>query len=102
GTRLSDISLKWMAQEAEHAGLLLRPRAYAKARDVTDEEATGAIHKMNPLWVLLGTRRRQIPAGAHVHASVARRIKTGPGYAARLPSDVVFVDDDWAIPGRAR
>jgi hypothetical protein len=91
-----------MAQEAEHAGLVPRPRAYAKAPDVTDEEATGAVHKINPLWVLLGTRRRQIPAGAHVHASVARRIKTEPGYAARLPSNVVFVDEDWTMPGRAR
>jgi uncharacterized protein (DUF2235 family) len=102
GARLSDIPLKWIAEEAVHAGLLVRPRAYAKAQDVTNTEAAGTIHKMNPLWVLLGTRRRKVPAGAHVHASVARRIESNPRYAARLPPDIVFVDEDWAIPSPAR
>ena len=98
GARLSDISLKWMMEEAARAGLLVRPVAYAKAQKVTEAEATGAIHKMGRLWVLLGTRRRILPAAANVHASVARRVETDPGYAARVPPNAVFVDQDWAIP----
>jgi hypothetical protein len=98
GARLSDIPLKWMAEEAVHASLLVRPKAYAAAEQVTDGDATGATHEMNKLWALLGTRSRKVPPGALVHASVARRIATDPSYASRIPSDAVYVDDDWMVP----
>jgi uncharacterized protein (DUF2235 family) len=96
GARLSDIPLKWMANEAVAAGLLIRPRAYADVQEVTDEEAIGAIHKMSSTWILLGTRRRRLPEGAQVHASVSRRMEADSGYAKRLPARFVIVDEDWA------
>lgn len=98
GAHLSDIPLKWMVEHAVNAGLLVRPRAFSKARQVTDADAIGAIHGMSPWWLLLGSRRRKVPAGASVHASVERRIEVDHRYSKRLPQDVVYVDRDWAIP----
>ncbi len=98
GAPLSDIPFKWMAEHAVKAGLLVRSRAYDEASHVTDESATGAIHVMGKAWALLGTRRRKVPDGAVVHASVRRRIETDPGYAKKLPASFTYDDDDWATP----
>jgi uncharacterized protein (DUF2235 family) len=98
GSRLSDIPLKWMAEEAVQAGLVVRPKALAEAQQVDDDKATGAVHSMNRVWALLGTHRRSVPPGARVHASVRRRIEVDPGYASRVPNDAVFVDPDWQQP----
>lgn len=98
--RLSDLPMKWMAEEAVQAGLLVRRRPYAAVQRVTEAEATGRIHQMNRLWALLGTRRRRPPEGAKIHASVRRRIELDQGYAARLPARPVFVDEEWATPKR--
>lgn len=103
GAPLSDIPLKWMAEHAVANGLLVRQDAYDRARDVTDaaatdRKATGAIHTNGRVWALLGYRRRELPDGARVHRSVARRIERDPGYARHLPASVVFVDDGWSTP----
>jgi uncharacterized protein (DUF2235 family) len=101
GSRLSDIPLKWMARKAVNEGLIVRPRGYAKIQKVGDDEATGSVHAMGRAWVLLGTHRRTVPAGGHVHASVQRRIAVDPRYASRVPTDAVFVDRDWEKPHKA-
>jgi uncharacterized protein (DUF2235 family) len=98
GARLSDVPLKWMAEQAVAAGLLVKPRAYNEASVVGDENATGPIHRMSPFWHLLGRRRRRVPEGAAIHASVQRRIAVDPSYAQRLPASHTFVDPDWAEP----
>jgi uncharacterized protein (DUF2235 family) len=98
GARLSDIPLKWMAEHAVVAGLLVRKSAYNRASQVTDAEATGAIHVMSRFWSLLGVHRRTIPAGANIHASVELRIKADPTCAKRLPAQHVFVDQAWREP----
>lgn len=98
GARLSDVPLKWMAEHAVQAGVLVRPNAYKAASTLTDDAATGAPHRMGRFWAGLGVRRRRIPARAQVHASVERRIGTDPSYASKLPAGHVFVDPGWADP----
>jgi len=98
GARLSDLPLKWMAEEAVAAGLLVRPSAYKAASQVGEEEATGDVHTMGRVWALLGTRRRRLPEGALVHASVERRVAKDPSYAKHLPTGHRFVDPGWDQP----
>jgi uncharacterized protein (DUF2235 family) len=99
GAHLSDIPLKWMAQNAVKAGLIVRDRAYADVQQVSEVDATGSIHKMGVAWVLLGRNRRRVPQGASVHASVANRVRVDPSYAKRIPRDAVYVDNDWLTSG---
>ena len=97
GTQLSNIPLKWMAEQAAHKGLLIRSRSYSSlSKQVGDAEATGTPHGMKKLWRLLGTRHRTIPTGAMIHASVEVRIKHDPAYGKRLPPQYTFVDRTWA------
>lgn len=105
GARLSDIPLKWMAEQAVAHGLRVHRDAYDRACDVsdaaaTDAKATGAVHTVGRLWGVLGYRRRAVPEGARVHASVARRVEADPGYARHLPASPVYVDEGWSTPSR--
>ncbi len=95
GARLSDIPLKWMAEQAVAAGLCVRPQMWDQVQQVTDNEATGRVHRMGAAWVVLGTRRREIPNTALLHSSVASRIAEDPSYGDRLPHGCTFVDGDW-------
>jgi uncharacterized protein (DUF2235 family) len=97
GARLSDIPLKWIAQEAVRAGLLVDPTAFSTAQEqVTADDATGAIHTMPWIWLLAGGRRlRKVPPGATVHGSVADRLAAHPTYAKRVPADHTIADTGW-------
>lgn len=93
--RLADISLKWIAEGAMAAGLLLRPRAYLKRCTLTPEHAVGTIHRMGKVWALATYRTRTVPRGARVHASVRDRIAKEPGYRCRIPDRVVWENESW-------
>lgn len=93
--RLADISLKWIAEGAMAAGLLLKLRAYRKSCTLTPEHAVGTIHRMGRVWALVTYRTRSVPRGARVHASVRDRIKEQPGYRRRIPDAVVWEDESW-------
>ena len=95
GTRLSDLPLKWIAQDAVRHGLWVRPQKFKAAQRVDPAIATGPIHKMNRSWRLLGTRSRLLPEDAVIHDSVARRIKGDSAYGMRVPASVTAVDPDW-------
>ncbi len=96
GGRLSDIPLKWMAQEAVVAGLRVDPGTYETYQaQVTREDATAPVHTMGRVWALAGVKRRKIPAGALLHASVRERIRLDAAYDRRLPADRTFVDPGW-------
>lgn len=98
GTRLSDIPLKWMLDEAAAAGLQIRPRAYAQvSAQVEAVDPTGPWHTMPRAWSLLGPGRRAVPEGALIHASVAERVAADPGYTKKLPSRFEYVDHDWRV-----
>lgn len=95
GTRLSDLPLKWIAQDAVRHGLWVRQRKFKAAQQVDPRIATGPVHRMNILWRVLGTRRRRLPQDALIHASVARRIENDQAYGRRVPASVTVVDPDW-------
>lgn len=98
GTRLSDIALKWMTDEAVGAGLLVRPDAYAQMSQLTDVDPTGDHHVMPWWWNLMGPGRRTVPDTAMIHASVKERVQKDSRYGARLPESPKYVCDDWRVP----
>lgn len=97
-SRLADINLKWMAENASELGLLLKPQAAVKLGAVKRDYARGRIHRTGWLWILLTYRRRPIfPPNARVHSSVRARMEADSTYKPRLGSnDVVWDDSDWA------
>jgi uncharacterized protein (DUF2235 family) len=101
GGHLSNIPFKWIAQEAVRAGLRVNKLAYDDAqRDVAAADATAAVHRMSPVWLLAGGRKlRRVPTGADVHSSVEARLQADHSYEKRLPghsrSNVNFVDPEW-------
>ena len=103
GTRVSDIPLKWMIQEARAAGLdhIVQRTLTEYLTQVTADCATGPIHTNSWIWKLLIDKRRRVEIGDNVHASVRARIAALPDYktGARIPDDVNFVDDDWLTSG---
>ena len=100
GTRLSDIPLKWMADEALAAGLLVRPRRYADMSRLDGVDPTGPIHTNGGLWWLLGPGGRKVPDTALIHASVRDRVDAHAEYAQRIPQSPKYVCDDWRTPRR--
>ena len=93
---LGDISLNWIAQGARDAGVIFDDDPPWPA--LTPGHATGPVHKMSWTWALAIYRRRPIPAGAKVHASVRARVEKEPGYARRqLPSDVQWAEPNWLL-----
>ncbi|MFD8103197.1 DUF2235 domain-containing protein [Nocardia fluminea] len=96
--RLAEIALKWIADGAHDAGLHLVPEAYRKTCTLTLEHANGIVHRMGGLWALLTYRRRTIPAGARVHASVNPRYEGDARYRKRIPNDVVWEAEEWTKP----
>ena len=93
--RLSTIALRWVAEGARAAGVLVDPDRFAKECALTADSATGALHAMDRVWALVGTRRRPIPPGAHVHSSVRLRMAADPAYRPGLPADVTWADPTW-------
>jgi uncharacterized protein (DUF2235 family) len=98
--RLSTIALRWVSAGAVDAGLILKDGAFRKACPVTVDDALGTVHRMGWIWALLTYRRRRIPSGARVHASVRDRIAAQPNYARTLPDTVTWADPGWSTPDR--
>jgi len=95
GPELGKVSMRWMLDGAVAEGLLIRSRRYAGRYAVSDSDALGAVHKMGWLWALATFRRRPVPSGARVHASVRTRISTDEAYAKNVPPAVVWDEDAW-------
>jgi uncharacterized protein (DUF2235 family) len=97
--RLSDICLRWMVKHAIEAGLLVSAAAGDTSR-VTADNALGTIHRMGWPWALLTYRRRPIPAGARIHASVQARIESDPTYKFPASEGSSLWDDpEWSLGG---
>lgn len=92
---LGRVSLRWMVEGAATAGLLVREQRLRHRCTLTESDAYGTAHRMGGLWPLLGSRRRPVPPGARVHASVRSRIAKDPDYAGRVPADVVWDEEAW-------
>jgi hypothetical protein len=98
GTKLSDIALKWMADEAVHADLIVRPKRYAHMSRLDGVDPAGPPHTNCALWRLLGPGRRTLPTDALIHASVQHRAATDPAFLKRLPPAPTYVCQDWRTP----
>ncbi|MDN3497037.1 DUF2235 domain-containing protein [Planococcus sp. APC 4015] len=97
--RLSTIALTWMLRGAVDEGLLIDERKAEKAFDALDASAaTATAHRNGRIWSLLFPRRRPIPEGAVLHASVRERIAALPDYRPSLPSTHTWADEEWASP----
>ena len=96
--RLADITLKWMAEGARTAGVLLRLRAYRNRCTLTPDHAVGRIHRMGRIWALAGYRTRTVPQGARIHWSVRDRLDKEPSYRRRIPDGVEWEDEHWQTP----
>ena len=111
--KLSHISLKWVLQGADDAGVLLKKSAFKElCGHVSAATASAPVHTMSPFWVLLGYRTREIWSKtkdqkeerhhrqrARVHASVRTRLLAVPEYKKKWKhtfDDVEWVDADWA------
>ena len=94
------VTLKWMIDGALEAGLLLRPEAYAQRCTVDATMATQPIHRMGAVWLVLGRRRRAIPAaGARLHETVRIRMSADLEYRPTFDTASVTWDDpDWTVP----
>ena len=46
-------------------------------------------------WAFALYRRRPVPVGARVHASVRTRIAKYPEYADKIPSDAMWDEEAW-------
>jgi len=103
GTRLSDIALKWMVDEAMAKGLLVRPRAYTDMVTALEGiDPAGPIHVNKGWWGLLGPGTRTVPDGAVIHGSVQERLAASASYGARLPQRYTVVDADWRTARTAK
>ena len=97
-TRLSDIPLKWIADEAVADGHFVRPTAYAQVSSLDGVDPTGPWHKIPWAWGILGPGQRTVPDDALIHAGVRERVAKDPDYAKRLPREPKYVCDDWRSP----
>lgn len=81
---LGDITLAWMLDQAEAAGLHVRP----EAREALAPDPVGPMHEsFRGWWRLLGRHVRRVPEGAHIHPSVRERLRGDVGYApGNLPT----------------
>ena len=99
GTRLSDIALKWMVDEAMATGLWVRPRGYDDMVEaLEDVDPAGPIHVNKSLWKVLGPGTRTVPDGALVHHSVQERLDSAGPHRNRLPDRRTVVDAEWRTP----
>ncbi|MFI6488785.1 DUF2235 domain-containing protein [Streptomyces sp. NPDC050564] len=96
--RLPTITLKWIVDGALEEGLLLKSGAYAREVTLGPEDALGKVHGMGWIWALLTYRRRRLPRGAQVHASIRARMEENPEYANRIPPEVGWSDTEWLTP----
>ncbi|APB01266.1 DUF2235 domain-containing protein [Nocardia seriolae] len=96
--KLARIALKWMADGALDAGVLLRADAYRKNCALATADASGRVHDMGWIWALLTYRHRTVPPGARVHASVRARCETDSRYRRRIPADARWEDEQWTKP----
>jgi hypothetical protein len=90
---LPTVALKWVLDGAVPAGLILKRSAYKRAFE--ELKADGRVHRMGWIWVFLGYRRRPMPAGTRVHASVHERADFKMRYETRFAKGVTCADPDW-------
>ncbi|VAW08699.1 hypothetical protein MNBD_ACTINO02-1351 [hydrothermal vent metagenome] len=89
---LADITLRWVADGAEGAGLALDPATKAKHATLTPDHPYGLRHKMSSKWRIAGGWRKRpvVPEDAFVYEGVKLRMDNeteAPRHGRRLPGD---------------
>ncbi|MGW1758877.1 DUF2235 domain-containing protein [Streptomyces mirabilis] len=92
---LGKVAMRWMLEGARTEGLLVREQRVRNRFTLAESDASGAVHKMGRMWAVARYRRRPVPAGARVHASVRTRMSTSPEYGQKLPESVIWDEDAW-------
>ncbi|HEY5854185.1 MAG TPA: DUF2235 domain-containing protein [Aldersonia sp.] len=92
---LGKVTMRWMLEGAIAEGLLVRERRVQRRYTVANSDASGVIHQMGWVWALGRYRRRPVPVGARVHASVRTRINKFPDYARKIPDQVIWDEEAW-------
>lgn len=72
---LGNITLRWMLDAAVREGLVIRPQLVRARYSLSSTDATASIHRMGSIWALATFRRRVLPRGSRVHASVRDRVR---------------------------
>ena len=98
---LGKVTLRWMLESPLAEGLLVREQRLNRRCALAESDASGTIHRMGWVWALARYRRRPVPAGARVHASVRTRIATSPEYARNVPDRVVWDQEAWPFDARS-
>jgi len=97
---LGKITMRWMLEDAIAEGLLVRQQRVRNHYTLAEPDASGSLHKTGWLWAVARYRRRPVPAGARIHASVRTRISASADYRPRLPGNVIWDEDVWPFdPG---
>ena len=96
--------MRWVLDAAIEAGLHVRPQRYRRRYTLDEAQATQPRNRNSWKWALSGYKRRVIPAGACVHASVLTRMAhTGSEYHPQLPDKVTIVGgQEWLGPPATR
>jgi uncharacterized protein (DUF2235 family) len=94
-TELGKVTMRWMLEGAITEGLLVREQRVKHRYTLAEADASGLIHTMGWIWALARYRRRRIPVGARVHASIRTRMSTLPEYARKVPNRVMWDEDAW-------
>ena len=76
-TGLSNITLKWMINEARLQGLLIKEKEYDK---IIPDHKDKIHNSLLPLWWILGWKRRSIAIDSFIHESVYQRMADVTGY----------------------
>ncbi|MFC6080131.1 DUF2235 domain-containing protein [Sphaerisporangium aureirubrum] len=92
---LGKVAMRWMVEGATAEGLLVREQRVRSRYTLAESDASGAIHRAGWIWALARYRRRPIPPGARVHASVRTRISAFPEYGRDLPNNVIWDEEAW-------
>ena len=92
---LGKVAMRWMLEGAMTEGLLVRERRVRHRYTLAESDASGVVHTMGWMWAVARYRRRPVPAGARVHASVRTRMSTAPEYGRNLPDQVIWDEDAW-------
>ena len=98
---LGNVSMRWVLDAAIDAGLIVHAQRYKRRYTLQEADARQPKHRNGWKWVLTGYKRRVIPPGARIHASVKTRAAHPEcKYRSWLPATFEWEDEQWVGPPR--
>jgi hypothetical protein len=91
--------MRWVLDAAIEAGLVVHTERYKNRYTIQEADGTQPKHRNSLKWALAGYKKRTIPSGARVHASVQTRMAYPDcRYKPRLPEQFEWEDEQWVGP----